>query len=595
MPFGAALAADGQVRFRLWAPAQERIAVAIEGGPTLDLVRDAAGWHELVTGAARVGGRYSFLLADGLKIPDPASRWQPEDCHGPSEIVDPSAYAWADRAWTGRPWHEAVLYELHVGAFTPEGTFSAAAGKLDDLVRLGVTAIEIMPVADFSGRRNWGYDGVLPFAPDSAYGRPEDLKALVDAAHGRGLMVLLDVVYNHFGPDGNYLGHLDPSYVTERNATPWGPGLNFDAGESPFLREFFIHNALYWIEEFHLDGLRLDAVHAIRDSSQEPFVVELARRVRAAGGGRHIHLVAENEENEAAPLGRTPAGQPEILTAQWNDDLHHVLHTALTGEQTGYYHEYLGDTEKLGRALAEGFVFQGQTMAYRGSPRGEPSAHLPPTVFVSFLQNHDQTGNRAFGERISVLAPVAAVRAAAAVYLLAPQIPMLFMGEEWGTRRPFPFFCNFAGELAEAVREGRRREFARFPAFRDPASRARIPDPTAESTFLSAKLDWEARGASPHAEWLDWYRRLLDLRHREIVPRLKDMGGWSGRVVKLGPLAVQASWTLGDGAELTARINLKGEAQRCPAAPAGHPIWLEGRVAEGEHGPWSVAWYLRPA
>ena len=406
---------------------------------------------------------------------DPASRYQPEDVHGPSEVVDPAAFAWTDLEWQGRPWKEAVLYEMHIGAFTPEGTFGAAVTKLDYLLELGVTAIEIMPVGDFPGRRDWGYDGALSYAPDASYGRPEELKALVDAAHARGLMVLLDVVYNHFGPEGSFLKAIAPQFFTERYKTPWGEAINMDGDGSGPVREYFIHNALYWIEEFHFDGLRFDAVHAILDDSPRHLLEELAERVRSAFPGDHVHLILENEENQASRLARDSTGRPRWYTAQWNDDLHHVLHVAVTGELAGYYGDYIGRPEKLGRALAEGFAFQGEVMPYRGGPRGEPSGALPPTAFVAFAQNHDQVGNRAFGDRLSAIASPEAVRAVGAVYLLLPQIPMLFMGEEWGAAQPFPFFCDFGPDLAQAVRKGRREEFARFPEFEDPAVRERIP------------------------------------------------------------------------------------------------------------------------
>jgi malto-oligosyltrehalose trehalohydrolase len=371
------------------------------------------------------------------------------------------------------PWktggtEESVIYELHIGTFTSDGTFRAAIDKLDDLVELGVTAIELMPIADFPGARNWGYDGVYLFAPDATYGRPEDLKVLADAAHANGLMIFLDVVYNHFGPDGNYLDAYACQFFTDRHKTPWGAAINYDGPDSRPVRNFMIHNALYWLEEFHFDGLRLDAVHAIIDDSEMHLLEELADRVRDTFcGERHIHLILENEENEAHRLKRGPGGEPRIYTAQWNDDVHHVLHTAATGEDAGYYAEYRGDTDKLARSLAEGFAFQGEMMAYRGEPRGEPSAHLPPTAFVAFIQNHDQVGNRAFGDRLTASTPAEAVRAIAAIYLLAPQIPMLFMGEEWAAAQPFPFFCDFEAELGEAVRKGRREEFAKFPEFHD--------------------------------------------------------------------------------------------------------------------------------
>src|SRR5277367_5236282 len=489
MPFGAELQADGRVRFRLWASPHRDVQIELDG-ETVAMQWVGEGWHELLTDRARAGTRYRFVLPDGLRVPDPASRYQPEDVHGPSEVVDPKAYVWGDAGWSGRPWQEAVVYELHIGAFTPEGTFRAAIGKLDHLVALGVTAIEIMPIGDFPGRRNWGYDGVLPYAPDSSYGRPEDLKALVDAAHSRGLMILLDVVYNHFGPEASFLQAISPQFFTDRHKTPWGGAVDMDSETAHPVREYFIHNALYWIEEFHFDGLRLDAVHAIVDFSAVHVLRELAERVRSAFPDRQIHLILENEENAASRLARDAEGRPCAYTAQWNDDAHHVLHITATGEAAGYYADFIGRSELLGRALAEGFAFQGEMMPYRGTTRGEPSGGLPPSVFVAFLQNHDQIGNRAFGDRLEAIASPEAARAVGAVCLLLPQIPMLFMGQEWGASQPFPFFCDFSAKLADAVRTGRREEFARFPEFQSPATRERIPDPTSDETFLSAKLGW---------------------------------------------------------------------------------------------------------
>ncbi len=583
MPFGAEVGPEG-VTFRLYAPKLSTVGLALGAEAPVPMEPGGDGFHVLHRDCGP-GTRYRFVLPDGMAVPDPASRFQPDDAGGASEVIDPAAYRWADGDWRGRPWPEAVIYEMHVGAFTEAGTFRAAADRLAHLADLGVTAVQVMPVADFPGRRNWGYDGVLPFAPDSAYGRPEDFKAFVDAAHALGLMVFLDVVYNHFGPEANFLPLTAPLF-TERHMTPWGAGINFDGEGSRWIRRFVVENALYWLTEFHLDGLRLDAVHGILDDSEPHILEEMAARVRAATAGRHVHLVLENEENEASRLA--PAG---AFTAQWNDDVHHVLHTALTGEGLGYYADYLGRTDLLGRALAEGFAFQGEPMDYRGSARGEPSDSLPTTAFVAFLQNHDQVGNRATGERIALLAPEAAVRAAAAVYLLLPQVPMLFMGEEWGTRQPFPFFVGFEGELAEKVREGRRREFARFPAFADEAARAAIPDPAAEATFLSAKLDWRESEAEPHRAHLDLYRRLLAVRRAEIVPRLGD-GVRGGRHAVLADGAVRVIWTLAGGETLHLEANLSPRPlEDVPEAP-GRRLWLEGTCDHGGLGPWSVRWSL---
>jgi maltooligosyltrehalose trehalohydrolase len=591
MRFGAE-AQDGGVRFRLWAPKHAHVALKIDGDEKAHpMWAEADGWHSLLTDAAQAGSRYYFLLPDGMMIPDPASRFQPLDVHGPSEVIDPRAYNWHDADWRGREWEDTVLYELHIGAFTREGTFRAAITKFDALVDLGVTGIELMPIADFPGKRNWGYDGVQLFAPDSSYGRPEDLKALIDAAHSRDLMVFLDVVYNHFGPEGNYWPVCAPIF-TERHHTPWGAAVNFDAEGSTVVRELVVENALFWMDEYHMDGLRLDAVHAILDESPTHILDEIALRVRAAFGDRRIHLMLENEENRASRLVRNPAGAPREYTAQWNDDLHHVLHTAVTGESAAYYESYHGDTEKLGRSLAEGFAYQGETLPHRGTARGEPSAGLPPTAFVGFIQNHDQVGNRAFGERLTAIAPSEAVRAVAAVYLLSPQIPMLFMGEEWGTARPFLFFCDFGPELAAAVRIGRRAEFARFPEFQDPAARETIPDPTAEATFLASKLDWGAAEEEVPAVWRDFYRRALSVRRAEIAPRLGGIGGHAGQYAVLGPQAVRVDWMLGDGSVLTLMANLSAASIAATAAE-GRVIWQEGETMPQWLAPWTVVFTSR--
>jgi malto-oligosyltrehalose trehalohydrolase len=376
MPFGAQLQADGKVRFQLWAPKHDHIQLelldtAASVAAILPMHPQRDGWHSLLTDRARAGTLYKYRLPDGLSVPDPASRFQPSDVHGPSEVIDPASYRWSDLRWQGRPWNEAVIYELHVGCFTEQGSFQAASKRLDHLVRLGVTAIEVMPIGDFPGRRNWGYDGVLPFAPDSCYGGPDDFKAFVDAAHARGLMLILDVVYNHFGPEGNYLSAYAPEFFNARHQTPWGAAVNFDAEGNRTVREFVIHNALYWLEEFHIDGLRLDAVHAIRDDSDRHLLTELAQRVRATDLPWQVHLILENEHNETTWL------TPSLYSAQWNDDVHHVLHVAATDERRGYYADYADDTDKLGRALAQGFAFQGEQMPYRGSARGGARSHLP--------------------------------------------------------------------------------------------------------------------------------------------------------------------------------------------------------------------------
>ncbi|MBN9042490.1 MAG: malto-oligosyltrehalose trehalohydrolase [Rhizobiales bacterium 62-47] len=584
--FGTTVSADG-VHFRLWAPRQETVSIVIERQsfvlhPILD------GWHEIFVPHAKASTLYQYRLADGQRVPDPASRFQPFDVHGPSEVIDPACYAWNDQGWRGRPWEEAVIYELHVGTFTPRGTFLSAIKRFDWLVELGITAIEIMPVADFPGERNWGYDGVLLFAPDSSYGRPEDLKALIDAAHARNIMVFLDVVYNHFGPEGNYLPLYAPIF-TEHHNTPWGAAVNYDAAGSSMVRAFAVDNAAYWIEEFHFDGLRLDAVHNIHDDSGVHILDDVATRVRQLGLARPIHLILENEDNDPRRLQQSPSGQPVHYTAQWNDDIHHVLHVAATGEETGYYLDYKNDTDKLGRSLAEGFAFQGEFMTYRNDTRGHPSGRLSPTSFVAFIQNHDQIGNRAFGDRLTSLAPSDAVRAIAAIYLLLPQVPMIFMGEEFAASTPFQFFCDFGPDLAKAVREGRRNEFAKFPEFRDPAMRDRIPDPTSRQTFLASKLNWSRVSEPYHAEWARLYRELIAIRHREIVPRLREIGPHAGRYVALDTNVVMVNWTLNHGARLNLIANLSPRPFQHSIALSSRKLWSAGLVAS-HLAPWGVVW-----
>jgi malto-oligosyltrehalose trehalohydrolase len=466
-----------------------------------------------------------------------------------------------------------------------------------------VTAVELMPVADFPGRRGWGYDGVLPYAPDAAYGRPEDLKRLVDAAHARGLMVLLDVVYNHFGPDGNYLHLYAPQFFTGRHRTPWGAAINFDGAEARPVRDFFLHNALYWLEEFHVDGLRFDAVHAIADDSTPDILTELGAAIRAGPGReRHVHLVLENDANRARYLRRTPDGGAPLYDAQWNDDVHHAFHVLLTGESDGYYADYAENpTQRLGRCLTEGFAYQGERSAHRGGEaRGEPSAHLPPAAFVSFLQTHDQVGNRAFGERLAMLAREPALRAATVAWLLAPAPPLLFMGEEFGAATPFQYFCDFSGNLADAVREGRRREFAPFARFADPSARTAIPDPNEPSTFERSRLDWSCIGHPVHARWLALYRRLLALRRQHLVPRLAGMTGNSGRFEALGGGALTCEWRLGDGSRLRLCLNLSQEERALAAPPAGATILCEppdaaAALAAQRLPACSAACYLEPS
>ncbi|PDT02803.1 malto-oligosyltrehalose trehalohydrolase [Rhizobium chutanense] len=584
MTFGPVFTEEG-ILFRLWAPLHESVSLKLEGADPRPMRAGEDGWHECTIADARPGTRYRFVLPGDLEIPDPASRFQPLDVHGPSEVVDLSSYHWKAGDWTGRPWEEMVIYEMHIGGFTPEGSFRAAIERLDHLQGLGITALQIMPLSEFPGRYSWGYDGVLPYAPDSSYGRPEDFMALVDAAHQRGISVFLDVVYNHFGPDGNHIPSYAPLF-TDHHKTPWGHGVNYDGDGSEMIREFIIENAIYWITEFRLDGFRFDAVHAIKDDSDEHLLHALARRVRAAAGNRHVHLIVENEENDSELLKRDEKGEARLFTAQWNDDVHHALHVAATDETFGYYADYAGDAGTLGKALAEGFVFQGEHMPYRGRNRGRPSGHLPPTAFVSFIQNHDQIGNRALGDRVLASSPVDAVKAVISIYLLAPEIPMLFMGEEWGATEPFPFFCDFDEDLNEKVRQGRRQELSRLPGF----DAGDLLDPTTPLTFAAAKLDWSKRTTS---DMLDYYKTLLDLRHRRIVPLLKGAVGGSA-VYRSAGNAIAVDWTLAESRRLHLRANLGNAAAPLlePRQDDTETIFRLGGSGGDGLGPWTVIWSI---
>jgi maltooligosyltrehalose trehalohydrolase len=595
LPFGAELE-DGAVRFRVWAPRAGTVSALLEN-PGRDRIEipmqpEPEGWFSLTTERAAAGTRYWYVV-NGTPLPDSGSRFQPDGVHGPSQVIDPSVHGWQDDGWRGRPWEEIVIYELHLGTFSPEGDFAGAIAHLDHLLELGVTAVELMPIAEFAGRRNWGYDGVQLFAPGSCYGRPEDLKALVEACHARGLAILLDVVYNHFGPEGDYLPAIAPDFFSERHHTPWGAAIAYDGPRSRAVRDFVIHNALYWLKEFHFDGLRLDAVHAILDDSTPDILTELAETVRREVSEREVHLVLENDKNEARRLERRE-GWPCRYTAQWNDDLHHALHVLLTGEDSGYYADY-ADTPAahLGRALATGFAYQGEPSPYReGERRGEPSEQLPATAFISFLQNHDQIGNTPFGTRLTSRTPEPLLHAAVAIVLLSPQIPMLFMGEEWATAQPFRFFCDFAPPLDAAVREGRRREFARFAEFSDAAAREAIPDPTVEESFDTSHLDWSEARAPEHMRWLKRYRRLLELRRQIVVPRLSGMAP-GGAYELLGARALRVEWQLGDGARLMMLANFA--ASSVPLKQAVSPedlIYCSGVAPSSQLAPCSAAFFL---
>lgn len=539
-PHGAIMLDAQHTRFALWAPDAFYVSVELENGKSVAMLPQAEGWFETEI-ACPAGTRYRFNIDGEMDVPDPASRAQASDVHGWSVVVDSLAYQWRHSNWQGRPWHEAVIYELHVGAM---GGYAGIEKHLPRLAELGVTAIELMPLAQFPGDRNWGYDGVLPYAPQASYGTPEQLKHLIDSAHEHGLAVILDVVYNHFGPDGNYLGQYAKGFFQEDVHTPWGAGIDFNRRE---VRDFFLDNALMWLLEYRFDGLHLDAVHAIDNPE---FLKELAHRVREqVDTGRHVWLMLENELNQAGLLQHD-------FNAQWNDDFHNVLHVLLTGETDAYYSDFAQDpTAKLARCLGEGFIYQGHTTRH-GHVRGEPSGHLPPSAFVAFLQNHDQIGNRALGERLHQLCSPQALKAATALLLLSPMIPLMFMGDEANASEPFLFFTDHHGELAEAVREGRRNEFKDFAAFQDPERRERIPDPNALPTFLQTTPSFDEN------EHTQLYRQLLSLRHRHLVPHLPGSVALGAQV--LADHAVSARWRLGNGSVLRIDLNLS-------AVPLDHP------------------------
>ncbi|UZE26318.1 malto-oligosyltrehalose trehalohydrolase [Pseudomonas sp. B21-056] len=571
---GATLLDAEHTRFALWAPDAFYVSVELDTGDSIPLLPQANGWFMIQT-RCPAGTRYRYNIDGELEVPDPASRAQAGDIDRPSVVVDPHAYQWRHTQWSGRPWYEAVIYELHVGAL---GGFEGVEQQLARLAGLGVTAIELMPLAQFPGDRNWGYDGVLPYAPQASYGTPEQLKHLIDSAHGHGLAVILDVVYNHFGPDGNYLHRYAKGFFREDKHTPWGAAIDFRRRE---VRDFFIDNALMWLLEYRFDGLRLDAVHAIEDPD---FLQELAARVRQqVDPARHVWLTVENEHNQASLL-------EQGYDAQWNDDGHNALHVLLTGETDAYYADYAEQpTEKLARCLSQGFAFQGHLNRH-GEPRGEPSGHLPANAFVLFLQNHDQIGNRALGGRLHQLAPSQALQAATVLLLLSPMIPLLFMGDEVLAEQPFLFFTSHHGELAELVREGRRNEFKAFSAFADPEKRKRIPDPNAAATFDTSRPNLESRRPEQQAcEAL--YRHLLKIRREEIVPRLPAIQALGADV--LGHGAISARWRMEDGSVLRIDLNLSEQPVE-HSAPAQarilfeHPQQAMGLLEQGALAPYSA-------
>jgi maltooligosyltrehalose trehalohydrolase len=599
MPFGTHIEKGDRVNFRLWAPSADEVELCLQSQSfeyCLPMEQKADGWYNVTTGFAAKGFYYKYRINRKHTVPDPASRYQPEDVNGPSQVIDPEEWQWSDQEWKGLPWKHAVFYQVHVGTFSEEGTFGGVKKQLDYLVDLGITAIQLMPIADFSGRYNWGYDGVLPFAPDSRYGSPDDLKDLIDSAHAKGLMVFNDVIYNHFGPEGNYLHLYAPAFFTQRYKTPWGEAIDFDPKRCHWVRQFFIDNALYWLEEYHFDGLRLDAVHAIFDNTTPNFLEQLAEVVRQrTSHERHVYLVLENDNNSSHYLRHDKTGQYRYFDAQWNDDIHHALHVLLTGENTGYYQDYQPQPiQYLGRCLTKGFAYQGEPSPYRdGKRRGDYCADLPLSSFISFLQNHDQIGNRALGERISCLCSAKALRAATAIVLLIPSPPLFFMGQEWACSRPFNYFVDFSEPLGEQVSQGRLQTFSKFPLFTDKETQQKIPPPNCLETYQAAKLPWQEMNQPANRQWLEFHRELLRIRHSIINQRISDITGEQAHYRIWEDRALSVNWYLSDGSILVLIANLSNDTTSIDYVAHGEVLFasdtkVQMDLNKGYLRPWSV-------
>jgi maltooligosyltrehalose trehalohydrolase len=559
LPVGAEVQPVGGAHFRVWAPRRQRVDVVLERGPspgqsevvTIPLAAEGNGYFAGVAPMARAGMRYRYRLDGGDAYPDPASRFQPQGPHGPSQLLDPGAFRWTDQGWRGVPLHGQVIYELHVGTFTPEGTWEAAERQLPELAGAGITVLEVMPVAAFPGRFGWGYDGVDLFAPTHLYGQPDDFRRFVDRAHAAGLGVLLDVVYNHLGPDGNYLKQFTPDYFSTKHATEWGEAINYDGANAGPVREFFASNAGYWIDEYHLDGLRLDATHSIFDDSPEHILAAVSRRVRAAAGGRATLLVAENEYQHAKlvrPLDRGGDG----LDAVWNDDFHHTALVALVGHNEAYYADYLGSPQELVSAVKWGYLYQGQRSSWQRKRRGTPAFDLPPAAFVNCLQNHDQVANSGRGRRPHQLTSPGRYRALTALLLLGPATPLLFQGQEFAASSPFLYFADHNPELARLVRQGRATFLKQFPSLSAPDMQKCLADPDSEQTFQRCKLDFAER--QRHQEVYQMHRDLLRLRREDPVFRAQRPGGVDGAV--LGPEAFVLRFFGADGDDRLLLVNL---------------------------------------
>ncbi|HUI81139.1 MAG TPA: malto-oligosyltrehalose trehalohydrolase [Bryobacteraceae bacterium] len=573
-PIGAEVGPEG-VHFRVWAPRRKTVEVVLEDGSAGAhlLEREPSGYHAGLISEARAGSRYRFRLDGGDTFPDPASRFQPEGPHGPSQVVDPRQFRWSDSGWRGIPLEGQVIYEMHIGTFTREGTFAAAQRELAELAEIGITVIEVMPVADFPGRFGWGYDGVGLFAPVAIYGGPDDLRRFVDDAHRAGIGVILDVVYNHVGPDGNYLRHFWEDYFTSRYENEWGEAINYDGENSCGVREWVVTNAAYWIDEFHLDGLRLDATQTIYDSSQEHIIAALTKAARHAAQGRQIIVVAENERQETR-LARTPETGGYGIDALWNDDFHHSARVALTGRNEAYYSGYLGKPQELLSAIKYGYLYQGQRYQWQKKRRGTPALDLAPAQFVLYLENHDQISNSGRGERVCQLTSAGQWRAMTALLLLAPGTPMLFQGQEFGSSSPFHFFADHNAELSKLVRDGRIQFLSQFQSLAQPEMTEYHVDPSDAANFERCKLDFEER--QRHAPIYSLYRDLLKLRREDPVFRRQKQGAIDGAVLSAEALLVR--YFSSNGEDRLLLINLGGDLHLDPApepllAPPRDCVW----------------------
>lgn len=575
---------DEATSFSLWAPKLPELLLEVDER-TIAMTRADDGWFSTIVDKVLPGAEYMFILPDGSRVPDPASRSQREVC-GPSRLVNPHDYVWEQDDWKGLPWEEAIVYELHVGTFTSEGTFNAASEHFRRLADLGFTAIELMPLAHFPGMRGWGYDGVFQYAPHSAYGSSDDFKRLIDTAHKHQMMVFLDVVYNHFGPEGNFLSHYAPGFFKQGETTPWGDKIDFQV---PPVRRFFIDNVLYWLDEFRLDGLRLDAVDQIEDDGELHVLEEISQSVRQRFKDRHVHLVTENPVNGTDLLTTTTDGE-RLYTADWNDDFHHALHVAVTGETTGHFAPFKDNPwNSVRRALAEGHLLEGKPSLRRTAP---PSASLPPSAFVHFLQNHDQVGNRALGERLNTMIDEHLYRVLTEILLLSPQIPLVFMGEEHASRQDFHYFCDYQGDLADVIEAGRPQQAENFGGFPEGAGPDHILNPNHFETFVASKISWNDAKAPDGRTWQKFIKQVLSVRKKFVVPLLQNANGYAGQVISDKGDEIFVDWNFKDKGVLKLRANPSGTVMPLCEEQGTLIYPFDDKASPDTLPPWSTRLYL---